>query len=303
MAGETQPGVGTVGARLRAAREAKRLSVHAIATTTKIPVGALDALEEDDAARLPSGIFSRGFVRSYAAAVGLNPEQTVRDFVAQLPAPEHAMDAVSTDRPHGYHHSPRQWLVAGLVLGGVLVCSAGAAFLFVVGIPGLPTRPDTPPVPAVAMAPEPALAPRLAVPVRERPSPTIEPVPQAPLTLVLRPRGRLLGLAQDRRRDGGAARHARWRAGNLWGARRDYPERRGRRGVRVCDQPARRPGARSLGPSHDRAPDAAELRRLRRTVMRRWCTNTGRWCTTLRLRRGSCRLSGHGDRCGCTIST
>ena len=28
-----------------------------------------------------------------------------------------------------------------------------------------------------------------------------------------------------------------------------------------------------------------------------------RWCTTLRLRRGSGRLSGHGDRCGCTIST
>ena len=30
-----------------------------------------------------------------------------------------------------------------------------------------------------------------------------------------------------------------------------------------------------------------------------------RWArrrTTLRLRRGSCRLSGHGDRCGCTIS-
>ena len=30
---------------------------------------------------------------------------------------------------------------------------------------------------------------------------------------------------------------------------------------------------------------------------------TRRWCTTLRLRRGSCRPSGHGDRCGCTIST
>ena len=90
MAGETQPRVGTVGTRLRAAREAKRLSVDAIATTTKIPVGALDALEEDDVARLPGGIFSRGFVRSYAAEVGLNPEQTVRDFVAQLPAHERA---------------------------------------------------------------------------------------------------------------------------------------------------------------------------------------------------------------------
>ena len=93
MAGETQPGVGTVGARLRPAREVRRLSVHAIATTTKIPVGALDALEENDVARLPGGIFLRGFVRSYAAAVGLNPEQTVRDFVAQLPAHESAFDA------------------------------------------------------------------------------------------------------------------------------------------------------------------------------------------------------------------
>ena len=74
------------------------------------------------------------------------------------------------------------------MLGGVLVCSAGATLLFVVGIPGLSTRTDTPPGPAVAMAPEPALSPRLAVPVRELPSPTIEPVPQAPLTIVLRPR-------------------------------------------------------------------------------------------------------------------
>ena len=186
MAGETQPRVGTVGARLRAAREVKRLSVHA--TTTKVPVGALDALEEDDVARLPGGIFSRGFVRSYAAAVGLNPEQTVRDFVAQLPAHESATDAVSDDRPHGDHRSTRQWLVAGLVLGGVLVCSAGATLLFVVGIPGLPTRTDTPPGPAVAMAPEPALSPRPEVLVRELFSPTIEPVPQAPLTIVLRPR-------------------------------------------------------------------------------------------------------------------
>ena len=111
MAGETQPRVGTVGARLRAAREVMRLSVHEIATTTKVPVGALNALEEDDVARLPGGIFSRGFVRSYAAAVGLNPEQTVRDFVAQLPAHESATDAVSDDWPHGDHRSTRQWLV------------------------------------------------------------------------------------------------------------------------------------------------------------------------------------------------
>ena len=108
------------GARLRAAREAKQLSVREVAKTTKIPVGALDALEANDVARLPGGIFSRGFVRSYAAAVGLHPEQTLRDFVAQLPAHETAADAVSADRPHGYHHATRQRRVAGPVLGGVL---------------------------------------------------------------------------------------------------------------------------------------------------------------------------------------
>ena len=77
MSGETRTRVGIptdMGSRLRAAREAKQLSVRAIAKTTTIPVGALEALEENDVARLPGGIFSRGFVRSYAAAVGLNPE-------------------------------------------------------------------------------------------------------------------------------------------------------------------------------------------------------------------------------------
>ena len=100
---------------------------------------------------------------------------------------------------------------------------------------------------------------------------------------------RLLGLAEDRRRVGGAARHARWRAGNLWGARRDYPKRRGRRGVRVRDQPARWPGARSLGPSRDRAPDAAELRRLRRTM-----TSGGR---SVSARPGRRQPSQTGPRC------
>ena len=176
-----------VGARLRTAREAKQLSVREIAKTTKIPVGALDALEENDVARLPGGIFSLGFVRSYAAAVGLNPEQTLRDFVAQLPAHETATGAVSADRPPGYHHSTRQRRVAGLVLGGVLVCGSGATLLFFFGIPGLPTRTGTPPVPAGAVAPEPALSPRLEAPVLA-PLPFDDPVPQAPLTIVLSPR-------------------------------------------------------------------------------------------------------------------
>ena len=79
------------GGKLRQAREARGISVRQIAATTRISVAALDALERNDVSKLPGGIFSRAFVRSYAAEVGLNPEQTVREFLERFdtePAPE-----------------------------------------------------------------------------------------------------------------------------------------------------------------------------------------------------------------------
>ena len=73
------------GAHLRRARERRGISLRQIAVATKISMNALEALERNDAARLPGGIFSRAFVRSYAVEVGLDPEQTVREFLARFP--------------------------------------------------------------------------------------------------------------------------------------------------------------------------------------------------------------------------
>lgn len=78
------------GARLREARERKGISLRQIAGATKISVAALEALERNDISRLPGGIFSRAFVRSYAIEVGLDPDETVRQFLAHFagePAP------------------------------------------------------------------------------------------------------------------------------------------------------------------------------------------------------------------------
>ena len=71
------------GAALRQARERRGVSLRQIAASTKISMAALEALERNDIARLPGGIFVRAFVRAYAAEVGLDPEQTVREFLAQ----------------------------------------------------------------------------------------------------------------------------------------------------------------------------------------------------------------------------
>jgi cytoskeletal protein RodZ len=73
------------GGRLRAAREGSGVTLRQIAAATKISVGALEALERNDISRLPGGIFSRAFVRSYAVAVGLDPEETVQDFITRFP--------------------------------------------------------------------------------------------------------------------------------------------------------------------------------------------------------------------------
>jgi cytoskeletal protein RodZ len=76
---------GDFGSRLRDARERRGMSLRHIANATKITVAALDALERNEISRLPGGIFSRAFVRSYAIEVGLDPDQAIQDFVAQFP--------------------------------------------------------------------------------------------------------------------------------------------------------------------------------------------------------------------------
>src|SRR5579871_4470232 len=76
---------GDFGRKLRDARERKGISLRDIAGATKISVTALEALERNDISRLPGGIFSRAFVRSYAIEVGLDPDRTIQEFVAQFP--------------------------------------------------------------------------------------------------------------------------------------------------------------------------------------------------------------------------
>ena len=73
------------GARMKRLREERGIALRDIADTTKISVSALEALERNDISRLPGGIFSRGFIRAYAEQIGVDPEVTVREFIARFP--------------------------------------------------------------------------------------------------------------------------------------------------------------------------------------------------------------------------
>jgi hypothetical protein len=71
--------------RLREARESRGLSHRQIADITKVSSRVVSALEEGRFDLVPGGIYRRSLVRQVAAEVGLNPEQTLRDFLAEHP--------------------------------------------------------------------------------------------------------------------------------------------------------------------------------------------------------------------------
>jgi cytoskeletal protein RodZ len=80
-----------IGAELRAAREAKGLSLSSLSQRTRVQTRTLAAIEQNNLAAIPPRPFGRGFIRAYAQEVDLDPERTVHDYFAQFPpAPEPA---------------------------------------------------------------------------------------------------------------------------------------------------------------------------------------------------------------------
>ena len=73
------------GKLLLDARAARGMTLAEVSASTKVPVSKLQAIERDDIESLPGGIFTRGFVRSYAEAVGLDPRDTLAKFESRFP--------------------------------------------------------------------------------------------------------------------------------------------------------------------------------------------------------------------------
>lgn len=67
----------SAGALLRRQRENRGLSLESAAEATKIGKNYLAALENDRYADLPSPAYLKGFLRTYAAYLGLDPEQLI----------------------------------------------------------------------------------------------------------------------------------------------------------------------------------------------------------------------------------
>jgi transcriptional regulator with XRE-family HTH domain len=67
----------SIGARLKQARELRRLTIQQVSETTKVRPHYLQALENDDLSAISSVAQARGFLRIYAEFLGLSPADLV----------------------------------------------------------------------------------------------------------------------------------------------------------------------------------------------------------------------------------
>jgi len=192
----------SAGAMLAQARARCSLSLGEVANHLKLSIRQVEALESDAFDRLPSPMFIRGFVRSYARLVKVDPVLVMRALDQHLPLqpaiavvtapvrssatrqpPPSAIPFPSPDQPSRRLHS-----VAAL-LAAVVVGFLAFEWFGPVGVVGAPGQGAGDRAPAVAVPLQPGVPAEqpstAAVPVPEGTAPvpagTLPAVPQAPV--------------------------------------------------------------------------------------------------------------------------
>jgi cytoskeletal protein RodZ len=72
----------SIGRYLRKRREMRAMSVEEVSRATRIPIPSLERLETDRFDDLPGEVFVRGFLKSYARAVGLSVDEVLARYSA-----------------------------------------------------------------------------------------------------------------------------------------------------------------------------------------------------------------------------
>jgi cytoskeleton protein RodZ len=116
-----EPDFPTVGERLRAAREEKKLSLEDIAAQTRIPQRHLESIENAEWDKLPAPTYTVGFAKSYAGAVGLDraeiSDQLREEMGGQrfFPSQAEVIEAADPAR------TMPKWLVISAVIAVILI--------------------------------------------------------------------------------------------------------------------------------------------------------------------------------------
>ncbi len=128
------------GSRLQRERRRRDITLAEVSEATKISLRYLRALEREEFARLPGGVFNRGYVRAYAKFLGADADDLVRAYVAAEKA-EGVEDKTEDDellrqslaasvarrpQPDGVPYPGRGKSIAAVVIAVAVMTAVGA---------------------------------------------------------------------------------------------------------------------------------------------------------------------------------
>lgn len=124
-----------VGDVLRQARNRRKVELSEVETATRIRLRYLQAIEAEEWSVLPGGVYTRGFIRTYANFLGLDGDRLVEDYRASVEGTSYdsaaPASAAAPPRPSSGPKPGRDrrlgWLVAAT--GAVLIAAAVIALL------------------------------------------------------------------------------------------------------------------------------------------------------------------------------
>jgi cytoskeletal protein RodZ len=122
------------GRYLQAIRLEKKISLEQVSEQTRIGLGNLLLIEQENHEQLPAQVYVKGFLRSYAKAIGADGDEVIRRYDSCLEVVQKISDSESASKGTGR----RIWwkLLISLVL---LICIIGASLLAVFFLRQAPT--------------------------------------------------------------------------------------------------------------------------------------------------------------------
>ncbi len=140
----------SVGAYLRQERERRNISLDDVSRVTRISLQYLEALEKDEFQTLPASVFARGFLRTYAAHIGLNPTEVLNLYEEQT-------DSRLPPEKTEVKPPPKslESLVKYILTIVIIALSVGVAFFFFFKETTVPPSPSLPPSQNISPSPTP----------------------------------------------------------------------------------------------------------------------------------------------------
>ncbi|MDY0054758.1 MAG: DUF4115 domain-containing protein [Methyloversatilis sp.] len=116
----------SVGAQLRRAREARGMTVEGVGAAIKLAARQVEAIEADAYAELMNPTYARGFIRNYAALIGIDPKALLAQLdQQQVRATPQLVEQADVGVAMPVQSPRRKWLLPLLALSVPVVVAVG----------------------------------------------------------------------------------------------------------------------------------------------------------------------------------